>query len=534
MDVNQDRDLFSEACDKKRMKLNYHFQDHGDFLCVDKASGVATHRSDDSRWGWVEYIQQSYGHKLYPVHRLDVGTSGCLLLPTSSESAQIWTQRFQNHEVQKTYLFVTDRTHPRNQIQHASLISGAKKIWHSDPKSGQPNAWTDFQKIESFEKYTLWQAQPRSGKTHQIRLHAADLGIPLLGDSLYNGTNFHGKIFLHSQSLNYKDLHLKAHDVWWTQSLKNLKLAKDAQDFLWSLDFRQCLFSESSLKQDQCLRMAHLDSQDFRWDQLGQVWWINWYSDQAISDDFFKIFQETSKSWKKTPYIRRMQNRGQDPLSKESIGEIPSIWNAFENEFQFEFRRDQGLSAGLFLDQRDNRQWVFQNSKNKKVLNLFSYTGGFSVAAAKGESAEVCTVDLSGNFLEWSKQNFVHNLLDPQKYEFRKMNSFDFLDFCQKKNRTFDLIICDPPSFSRDGKKVFRLEKDFATLLDKLQKVLSQEGTLIFSCNYEDWSQEFFEKLIFKSLPGFEMIKDNPKIPLDFEKPGELALLKIAFLRRKN
>ncbi len=515
------------------MKLNYHFQDHGDFLCVDKASGVATHRSDDSRWGWVEYIQQSYGQKLYPVHRLDVGTSGCLLLPTSSESAQIWTQRFQNHEVQKTYLFVTDRHHSKDHIQHASSISAVKKTWHSDPSSNQPNAWTDFQKLESFEKYTLWQAQPRSGKTHQIRLHAADLGIPLLGDTTYNGTQFYGKIFLHSQSLVYKDITLQAHSPWWAQSLKNLKLPKDAQDFLWSLDFRECLFSEATLKQDQCLRMAHLDSEYFRWDQLGKIWWVNWYSDTSPSQEFLSLLHEKSKQLEKIPYLRRMQNRGQDPLSRESIGEIPTQWLAFENNLQFEFRREQGLSAGLFLDQRDNRQWVLQNSAKKKVLNLFSYTGGFSVAAALGDALEVCTVDLSASFLEWSKKNFQHNSLDPSGFEFRKMNSFDFLDFCFKKNRLFDLVICDPPSFSRDGKKIFRLEKDLPNLLDKLAKVLTQDGILIFSCNYENWSIDYFEKLVLKTMPQFQILKEIPKIPLDFEKPGEESLLKIVFLQRK-
>ena len=107
-----------------------------------------------------------------------------------------------------------------------------------------------------------------------------------------------------------------------------------------------------------------------------------------------------------TQFIEVRGNRGRTPNEEPTIDgagsePTPASWIACEGRLQFEFRREQGLSPGLFLDQRRNRKWVLENAHDCDVLNLFCYTGGFSVAAAIGGAAKVVSVDLSKTFMAW-------------------------------------------------------------------------------------------------------------------------------------
>ena len=124
-------------------------------------------------------------------------------------------------------------------------------------------------------------------------------------------------------------------------------------------------------------------------------------------------------------------------------------WVGSEHGLKFVFKSNQGWSPGLFLDQRANRNWVHQNSAGKTVLNLFCYTGGFSVAAAKGGAERVESVDTSAATLNWSKENFAANDIDVSQHGFFKSDAREFLKIAKKKERQFDTIICDPPSFAR-------------------------------------------------------------------------------------
>jgi 23S rRNA (cytosine1962-C5)-methyltransferase len=160
-----------------------------------------------------------------------------------------------------------------------------------------------------------------------------------------------------------------------------------------------------------------------------------------------------------------------------------------------------GFSTGLFLDQRENRRFLAGRSSGKRVLNCFAYTCGFSVAAA-AKGAETTSVDLSRRYLEWGKRNFELNGLDAGKHRFFERDVFRFLRAGARRGDVYDLIVLDPPSFSRtkDG-AVFSLSKDLARLISATMPLVASGGELFFSCNYSEISSRI-AKEAFKRLEG--------------------------------
>ncbi len=154
-----------------------------------------------------------------------------------------------------------------------------------------------------------------------------------------------------------------------------------------------------------------------------------------------------------------------------------------ENNLKFWVNLDDYLDTGLFLDHRPTRFRVFQDSLGKKVLNLFAYTGSFSVYAAAGGASRVTTVDLSSRYLDWAKDNFLLNGLSPQWHRFVEASSMEFLG--RQDNESYDLIICDPPTFSNSKKMKgsFDVQRDHPNLINACLAKLNPAGKLIFSTN---------------------------------------------------
>jgi 23S rRNA (cytosine1962-C5)-methyltransferase len=178
---------------------------------------------------------------------------------------------------------------------------------------------------------------------------------------------------------------------------------------------------------------------------------------------------------------------------------------------------------------------VRHNSKSKKVLNLFSYTGGLSVNAALGQASEVTTVDVSNKFLNWSRENFKLNSLNPEKYEFFCQDSILFLKGAVKRNRKWDLIICDPPSFGRSKDGVWKLEQNISELAVLLMSCLSLKGRILFTCNLEKLSRSDLLKLFCKNLKKYDYSTERvPMMNLDFEETDDLKNLMKGFFIIQN
>ncbi|MBC8126544.1 MAG: class I SAM-dependent rRNA methyltransferase [Gloeobacteraceae cyanobacterium ES-bin-144] len=202
-----------------------------------------------------------------------------------------------------------------------------------------------------------------------------------------------------------------------------------------------------------------------------------------------------------------------------------------ENGICYETSFHSGYSQGIFLDQRDNRAEVRRLMRpGLRLLNTFAYTGAFSVAAASS-GAETTTLDLSQPYLDWAKRNFSHNSLDPAAHHFCKGDTFHWLRRFAKQGRTFDAIVLDPPTFSRDEKgKVFRVEEDFGELAALANDVLTDDGWLLCCTNFRRMNPWEFERQLCTSLPNSIKAKHSP-MPKDFT--GE-PYLKSVWLTRNH
>lgn len=148
------------------------------------------------------------------------------------------------------------------------------------------------------------------------------------------------------------------------------------------------------------------------------------------------------------------------------------------------------IDTGLFFDHRPLRAEIKKSCKEKKVLNLFCYTGSFSVYAAQGNASKVTSVDLSKTYLDWAKENMkMNDFSDEKKYFFVRDDVFNFLDQANLRNQKgenfFDIIILDPPTFSNSKKteNTLDINKDWPILIEKCLKILNPNGILYFSTN---------------------------------------------------
>lgn len=529
--------------------IKLHYTEISGFIFVDKISGLNTHSPEYGQRGCVEIYEDELERKLFTVHRLDKATSGALVFATSSELAADLTRLFEQHLVQKRYLFLTDKVIPTKEFTFESHIEKEKNIFISHLDK-EPNAKTTFNWLKSLGPFQLWQAMPHSGKPHQIRLHAEANGIPILGDNEHGGSPFY-RLCLHSMSLEFKlkeqnysfqtNLPVWARDKSPLTSLVSTHLheqtsLEEQMLVLEAFERRERLFKFSGLPQES-LRLSHHELDTYRIDQYGSHLWVYWYkeSDPTVQD--LLRFEKIAKDLAKKVLIRKMLNRGEDPNAEVlwKIGTSDPRWTAQENKITYELRSNTGLSPGLFLDQRENRLWVQAHAQDRRVLNLFSYTGGFSLVSALSGAQEVCTVDVSQNFIDWSQRNFELNNLNPkdEKYEFWVSDCLVFLKGTVRRKRKFGLIICDPPSFGRSKNGVFSISKNFDELMINCLYCLEKNGLLLFSTNYEKWTVGDLHLKLEKLKREFSFkVLSAPPQGLDFELPDQEPLMKSIILRK--
>lgn len=149
------------------------------------------------------------------------------------------------------------------------------------------------------------------------------------------------------------------------------------------------------------------------------------------------------------------------------------------------------LDTGLFLDHRITRAMVRDQAKDKKVLNLFCYTGSFSVYAAAGGAEEVVSVDLSNTYLQWAGENFrLNKFSDPQKFKFVKADVLQYLDTLPSSY--FDLVVVDPPTFSNSKmmKDFLDIQRDHAGMLNKILRACKPGAVIYFSTNSRKFEME--------------------------------------------
>ncbi len=210
---------------------------------------------------------------------------------------------------------------------------------------------------------------------------------------------------------------------------------------------------------------------------------------------------------------KKMHHRGQQ---YEKLNVAEEFFTVEENGLKFLVNLTDYLDTGLFLDHRTTRQMVKEESESKRVLNLFCYTGSFSVYAASGEASTVTSVDLSKTYLKWAEDNFaINRFKDVNKYQFIHADVKQYLKTLQPDS--FDLVVIDPPTFSNSKrmKDDLDIQRDHVELLNDLLNAVTKDGMIYFSTNF---SRFVIEKENIKASE----IRDITKATTPFDFEGKL------------
>jgi 23S rRNA (cytosine1962-C5)-methyltransferase len=186
-----------------------------------------------------------------------------------------------------------------------------------------------------------------------------------------------------------------------------------------------------------------------------------------------------------------------------------------ENGLKYSVDFQAGYSQGIFLDQRDNRRHLRTAAIGNRVLNTFAYTCAFGVSAAAGGGSTV-NLDLSRHYLEWGKRNYALNGIDVQSHEFIYGDVFYWLKRFRRRSQTFDVIVLDPPTFSRDRKSnIFRVEDDYGKLLELALPCLALPGSIVCCTNSHRISQAGLESILRRAA-GRPFNMTARAMPADF------------------
>lgn len=207
-------------------------------------------------------------------------------------------------------------------------------------------------------------------------------------------------------------------------------------------------------------------------------------ADEAWHQDALNQIQEALDLSPRQIFVKtRARQRGLQQ-QYERFGQQGHVRLVTEQGLTFEVNLSDYLDTGLFLDHRATRAMVRDEAAGKRVLNLFAYTGSFSVYAAAGQAKTTTTVDLSKNYCDWASRNLQHNGFRPGKQH--RVIAQDCWQFLAEEKRRYDLIICDPPTFSnskRMTRSSFSVDRDHPELIRACLALLVTGGSLIFSTN---------------------------------------------------
>ncbi|SNM82779.1 putative SAM-dependent methyltransferase [Streptococcus pneumoniae] len=254
-------------------------------------------------------------------------------------------------------------------------------------------------------------------------------------------------------------------------------------------------------------------------DLYGDYAVFSWYNSyvyqirQTISEAFRQVFPEVLGAYEKIRF------KGLDYESAHVYGqEAPDFFTVLENGVLYQVFMNDGLMTGIFLDQHEVRGSLVDGlAMGKSLLNMFSYTAAFSVAAAMGGASQTTSVDLAKRSRELSQAHFQANGLSTEEHRFIVMDVFEYFKYAKRKDLTYDVIVLDPPSFARNKKQTFSVAKDYHKLISQSLEILNPGGIIIASTNAANVSRQKFTEQIDKGFAGRSyQILNKYGLPADF------------------
>lgn len=289
--------------------------------------------------------------------------------------------------------------------------------------------------------------------------------------------------------------------------------------------FRQAKEKRKSYYQDDLTTAFRLFNQEgdgfggLTVDLYGDYAVFSWYNSyvyqirKVISEAFRQVFPEVLGTYEKIRF------KGLDYESAHVYGqEAPDFFTVLENGVLYQVFMNDGLMTGIFLDQHEVRGSLVDGlAMGKSLLNMFSYTAAFSVAAVIGGASQTTSVDLAKRSRELSQAHFQANGISTDEHRFVVMDVFEYFKYAKRKGLTYDVIVLDPPSFARNKKQTFSVAKDYHKLISQSLEILNPGGIIIASTNAANVSRQKFTEQIDKGFAGRSyQILNKYGLPADF------------------
>lgn len=488
-----------------------------DLIAIDKPPFVSTHapdpgRSDDAHARLTRYLKERGEDNLYlGIHqRLDRDTSGVLVFTRRKEANRAMAAEFEGRKAKKTYVAAVSglKGPPQGVLRHALVAGkdGAMRALPTGARGGQ-EAITRYRVLERRGERALVELSPETGRTHQLRVQLAAIGAPIAGDPMYGGAPA-ARLLLHARELviahpsSGRPLVLRASPPaslarWLEGGGESEALPEDAAAI------------EALLRQaaDRRYGVAHAGGTTaFRLangagdgvpgvdvDVYGEHLVVALSGDEALAARD-AVLDAAHALGARGVYVKLrpkhasviVDARREDFAPRAPVrGEpAPDEFSVTELGLPYLVRLGDGLSTGIFLDQRENRRRVRELARGARVLNLFAYTGAFTVAAASGGARSSVTVDVSAGVCDWARKNLDAVGAAPARHEIVATDVLPWLDRVAPKGERFDLALLDPPSFATTKKSRFSAESDYRAVAARVMRAIAPGGRLLACTNH--------------------------------------------------
>ncbi len=544
-----------------------------DLLAVDKPEGVSSQAADPEYPDdlvtrlkrWLAARSGPAGSYLGVHQRLDRDTSGVLVFARRREANASLAVQFEGRKVRKTYLACVTATASKTFRSGATLtlrdVLAPDRDGRMRVVTGRGDtAVTQVRVLSRREDRALLELDLETGRTHQARVQLAHAGAPIAGDAEYGGAAA-SRLLLHARALELthpgtrKPVRFEAplppeFEAWVAHGDRAAGVYRDGAALGRALDRaierRWALGrSEGGPRATTAFRLVNeagdglprlaVDVYD-RW-LVAQLYpggpgddgadpWADPAAREAVLDRLGELGFDGVYLKVRPRQANVLVDTRRDDLApaRPVRGEAaPEELVVVEETVPFVVRLGDGLSTGVFLDQRHNRRRVRELAAGASVANLFAYTCAFSVAAALGGAAKTVSVDASAVALERGRANMERAGVQPlDAHAFVADDAFTWLARAARRGEQYDLVILDPPSYSSTKRGRFVADSDYASLAASALAIVAPAGKLLACTNHRGISPSRFRKMLFdagrQASREIAQIKDLTEPP-DFPAP---------------
>jgi 23S rRNA (cytosine1962-C5)-methyltransferase len=554
-----------------------------DLVVIDKPCGVSSQAADPSRPDDVvtrlsRFLADEGGPARAPapgrgvshvylgvLQRLDKETSGVMVLARHPQASARLAAQFEARGVRKTYVAgVTgwpkgkDRVVLRDALARGQDGRMEVRAGRAATGAGAKPAVTGVKVLARRGERALLELDLETGRTHQARVQLAHAGAPIAGDALYGGARA-PRLMLHAGALSLE------HPATGRRSTYAAKVPREVEDWLEHGEAGEAIYDD-----EEALRGALRRAVERRWG-LGRAGAGG--DEGARATTAFRLVHEDGDAlprlavdayggwlvaqlygedgpWQDAARRERVldalgalgfdgvylkvrpkqantlvDTRREDLAPRLPVRGVPAPdpLEVLEEGAPLLVRLGDGLSTGVFLDQRSNRARVREMAAGASVANLFAYTCGFTVAAALGGAARTVSVDVSAAALERGRANLERASILGDQHAFVAADVFSWLARAERRGERFDLVVLDPPSYSTTRRGRFAASSDYVDLAAAAVRVLSDGGRLLACTNHRGIPAARFRRILFDACrsAGREplQVKDLPA-QADFPVPA--------------